>query len=106
MCFSPWGCKESGQSNFKGGLVFGFHEENAGTFVTADGRKYKHSGNTLVIGNGAGNGVAGNDGWAFYAYDEANPYISATTIDTTVTTQEEYNILLPIFMPLNGPHSH
>lgn len=73
-----------GMSNFKGGFVFGFHEATAGTFVTADGRKYKHTGNTLVIGNGAGNGVAGKDGWAFYAYDAGNPYVSATTIDATV----------------------
>ncbi|MBP3381328.1 MAG: hypothetical protein J6L00_01675, partial [Clostridia bacterium] len=71
-----------GMSNFKGGFVFNFHETDPGAFVTTTGFTHKHTGNTLVIGNGVGHGALGKDGWAFHDYDANDPYISATTVDT------------------------
>ncbi len=78
-----------GQAGFRGGFLFSFHENKAGSMQKRtdgvyNGYRYYVTGSTLVIGNGTGNGTTvGKDGWVFYNNQKE---ISATSVDESHNT--------------------
>ncbi len=78
-----------GFPTYKGGFLFSFHEDEAGSMrMRSDGvyngYRYYVTGSTLVIGNGMGNTMTpGKDGWVFYNNQDQ---ISATTVDENIIT--------------------